>query len=487
MKNSKIYELISALSKNELARLGEFIKTPFFNTNNHIILLYDYLKNNKDSLTDEVLSARTIFRNIFGNEKYNDQKARLLTHNFLKLAEKFLVITELDEKIPLYRQILLETLQKREMPRNFRLKYNEYVTDSREELNKNELYYSQMISMGNLLMRSSGENINKNLEEQYIESLKHVDYSFMIQKMRMINSLHSKKFFTIGDLKIDMWKMEEIISEIKERSDFYREKHPLIYLEYLSLMMMQNTDTKYFEELKDFVFSDIASFSNSELDVAYYSICNYCFNRIAQNEYEYFNNLFEVYEIFEKAGHYKTMKYIQHIDFSGIIIGALEKPEIKWAEEFREKYSNKLQTDYKEDTLNMTKAKIESAKGNYRKAIELAGKTGNKSSFLYLQSKVVLIQSYYGLKDYEGIFFLVDTMKHYLRRHKDTLNVHYFRYLNFVNYIAKLIRAESIGKGSVKMLMKDASEEINLAYKKWLLEKMSNIVNVPVKLVIGGQ
>jgi hypothetical protein len=475
MKNSKIYEFINALTKVELIKLGEFVRSPFFNSSNKIILLYEYISRNRNNLTDQTLSREAIFNTIYTGEKYNDQKVRILISAFLKLSENFLIFNELENKAEIKDQLLLEALENRNMSKSLKMKCNEMLNNTEDTINKDEGYYSRKISLGNLMIKMKGENIEHNLEEAYFDTLKQADHQFMIQKLKLINSLHSRKYFTFGDLNLNIWIIDEIIFEIKNNTAFYKKNHPIIYTEYLTLLMMMHPEnSRYFNDLKNFILKNISLLNSRELELAYYSICNYCFNKIALNEPAYFTKLYEVYKVFESAGYYRGLKNLQHIDFASIIMAALEVPDTDWAENFLNNYSDKLLKDFKEDTLKLTSAKISYCRGRYEKAAELASSVDYRNSFLYIHSKLILIQSYYELGNTEGIAFLIDSMKHYLRRHKKILNVHYFRYLSFLNYLTKLIRLDVIKKLQLRQMIKELQEENNIANKKWLLESFKN-------------
>ena len=97
MEKTLVWEIIINLNTAERRELKLFLASPFFNQRQDVQLLYDQL--NLAAKKGHPAPLRSdVFQYIYPQEKYNDQKMRLLVSYLLKLTERFLVQKEIAAK-----------------------------------------------------------------------------------------------------------------------------------------------------------------------------------------------------------------------------------------------------------------------------------------------------------------------------------------------------------------------------------------------------
>lgn len=91
MTDSKIYNVLTHFDKVEQNRLRKYIRSPYFNANEVLMIFFDILSehinaNGKAGL----LTKEIIWTQLYKNETFNDVRFRKLSSDLLKLVENFL-------------------------------------------------------------------------------------------------------------------------------------------------------------------------------------------------------------------------------------------------------------------------------------------------------------------------------------------------------------------------------------------------------------
>jgi hypothetical protein len=133
-----ITKISTVLNKKELDRFGKFLSSPFFNTEDRFVKVFNVIKSEKENITRE-----KIIRNLFGaGVSTTDARFRKLVSEFMALFERYLSEMEF-EKDRYRRQMTLKQFAGRHL--------NGYYTRQKVEAEvrttgiKDEKYYSQML------------------------------------------------------------------------------------------------------------------------------------------------------------------------------------------------------------------------------------------------------------------------------------------------------------------------------------------------------
>jgi hypothetical protein len=159
-------------------------------------------------------------------------------------------------------------------------------------------------------------------------------------------------------------------------------------------------------------------------------------------------------------------------DFMSVVLCGLHLKEIKWVKYFYDNYKSNIQHEFKRDTINLAYALIAFEEKKYKDCIGALGKMTYDSSYFYLKSKEYLVRSYYELGDIENIISVIDATKHYIKRHKDILSIHYDRFTIFLNFITRLIKLNKRDKAEQKLLMKELDKNRTTIARDWMIEKL---------------
>ncbi len=90
MIKSSLLEILGSFSLKEYRDFGEFVASPFFNKNEAVVKLYDYIRLHFPDLSGAAFEKESVFASIFPNVEYNDGFMRTIMFNLTQLAEDFL-------------------------------------------------------------------------------------------------------------------------------------------------------------------------------------------------------------------------------------------------------------------------------------------------------------------------------------------------------------------------------------------------------------
>ena len=96
--------------------------------------------------------------------------------------------------------------------------------------------------------------------------------------------------------------------------------------------------------------------------------------------------------------------------------------------------------------------------------------------FYILDSKSMLLKSYYELNENDSLFSLCNSFSILLRRKKLISENHRVNHLNFIRFVKSLMRLDAKDNAKIKLLKKEIEQANKVADKSWLLEKIAEFL-----------
>jgi hypothetical protein len=93
-----------------------------------------------------------------------------------------------------------------------------------------------------------------------------------------------------------------------------------------------------------------------------------------------------------------------------------------------------------------------------------------------LDSKILLLKTYYELEEVDAFFSLIDSFYVYLRRNDLISNYQKTICLNFVKFVKKLMRIKLGDKKAAEKLLEEIQETKHVASISWLIKKTSDYI-----------
>lgn len=474
MKSKSLNELLKSLSKSEYKRLGEFIRSPYHNKNKNLISLHTCLS--KVNVKDDTVLPIEDFSSLIFPGKFDKTKMRKLVSEFVKVTEKFLAVSYMENNDLLRKRLLLTDLNIRNASTLFKKRYDTLKGDTADIFNKDEEYYENLLNYEIEQMAYTIKMDTYGKENNFNSLLKALDYYFILSKLNM---MHITSYYS-ADInkgkKFEFWLHDEISDYINTHIQTIRKEAPVIYLKYLIHMTIIKPEMEsYYFELKRFVKDNHNRLGIVILEYAAGALMNYTINKHNKGNIDYKKERFSITCFLESSDRLSKSVFIKHVDFFNAILSAIAVNEIEWAEEFFNKHKSKIDKEFRNDTLKLAEAEIKFGKKKVEEAAALLNQVSYKYYYFYLRAKMMLVKIYTGSGETEPVYYVIDAVKHYLKRNVQKIpESEQEMFLKFNNYTDKIIKARS--SEALKELGKKIKTEENIASKEWLLEEVERRV-----------
>ena len=298
----------------------------------------------------------------------------------------------------------------------------------------------------------------------------HLDCFYIIEKL--------KDYCTLLDYK-NIYSIEANIQlfpsflEFVSQSKYIEEPVVRAYL-LVSQMLLSDGNDEPFLALKMVLEEHFDKFKNDELKELFNHLNNYIISsKINKGREEYYRDLFEIFKTQIKHGIIIENGEIHPQDYKNFISVGLNQKAFHWVEDFIQTYSEKLPKENQDNNVNYNLAKIYFHKGEYEKVIEQLREVEYKTLVHSLGGKLMLLKTYYELKEYMVLDSLLDSFRIYLRRNRLISRSLKQQYLNMLRFTKKLANIAEYDQLSVQKIKTQITNCKALAAKWWLLEKVS--------------
>jgi len=462
MKNSKLIALLFTLSPNEWRNFAEFLASPYFNKNKKVVVLFNYIRKLSPDFPEKKLERAVVFAKMYPKEKFNSKILEDLIYGLLKLAEKFLLINNL-EKNPIKSSLMiLEELIERKLEKHYRT-YHKKTTKLIAKQNDQETYLAryQLSTISREHYVAQSPRKYDPILHQTIEDL---DQFYFFNKLKLTCELLDWKNIFSLDVKVNF--IEPVIANIEERVE---ELSPImkIYLTAYHLHNKSNTDAEFIQlkqELKDYQ----TAISNKQKTGFYLLAINYCMLQMQKN-----NNVFfyveQCLELYLEGIQHKFLYkngYLTPWTFKNVVKLGFNLKKYDWTADFIQQYHKHLEISYQEDAFHYNLADLHYRKKNYGEALTHLIQVQYSDVYYVLDTKVILLKIYFETDEEEALLSMIASFTIYLKRNKKIANNVKQTYLNFTNYLYKILRAKP---SKLPNLIEDIKQVQPIANRRWLL------------------
>ncbi len=475
MTDNKLYIVLTHFDKVEQNRLRKYIRSPYFNVNETLMIFYDILTEhiNKNGKAG-ALVKENIWKKLFGKESFSDVRFRKLGSDLLKLIEGFLAQEIYDDNSLEQASYLIEAVNKKKLEKLYSGSIrNAQLISEQQHQKPASFYYYQYLIEKNYFELSEVEL--KRSEKSNVENIiNNLDYFYLAEKLHWYSSVLSRK--QLVSHEYELLFIDEIVEHINNHK---YENIPAITVYYNALLTQtdSNNDENY-RRLTEVLEENSTLLPRSELYQLYSSVLNYCILKVNQGNQSYLREFHENVKYIIETEIIFNEKNTGELNpwlFKNIVLIALRLSEYEWTEKFIKDYKERLPIESRDNAVSYNLALVYFYQKKYNKVIPLLNSVEYEDLSYNLGSKSMLIAIYYEQDDYEPLVSLTDTFKTYLNRHKDInekMRLNYLHYIQFVRKLTKIMPGDNKAVEQLKQEIKDAK---GVASEKWLLEKLAEL------------
>lgn len=476
MNKSPFIETLRTFSKEEIKEFSLFIRTPFFNTNQSVIKLYEQIKKLFPEFDGIQTDKKLLFEKSFGKIRYDDSFMRMTIFRLMELAKEFLIHKNLQRNILTKETLLLDELSFREL-NNLMMKSVNILDKKLEKQKVKEAetyfakfrleYYKNELKALNTKMITYKDALDKELMLEQ----KSLNTFFFISSLKFFQYYLNQKNFVVNTEGYPDF-MYSIMDFLKKNNEYLNV--PVLEVYYYIVMMLISEDDSYFFQLKKILFENKDDISYIEKFNLIATLRNY-----AQRKHSEGSEEFKIYMIdllkFSIDQNMLTSsqqgKYISEMRFMNIVWAGIKSNELLWLEDFIKMFIDRIEPEKQQYVLAYGIAGLEFERGNFSKALEILDKSGPVKNVYYKAAiKQMILMICYELKRFAEATDLLDAYSHFIRTDKLLPGMYTTKCNEFVNYYNRLLKINDDKEKKVFELS-ELIKKLKSTSQTWLLKK----------------
>lgn len=478
MFQNKSIVILRTFSQQEIRQFDEFLKSPFFNKNQTIVQLYEIIKPFYPNFDAPALERTQLFKLVFGDENFEEQKLRYLMTDLTKQLEEYLCYKAISNEEMFKLHLLLYTYRLRKLERPFfnTVKLAEKMLDDWPRRDVSHAFYEFLIEEDKYKWASDQkEHLAKSNLQKVVDDL---DKYYILNKMRYSAEIINNKNVVAINYKLFLY--EEIMNHLRINP---LDDVPAVKVYYTVILTLIEPDNKiHYKALLQLLDEHKNIFSKEELWDMYVFAKNFCIRKINQGYTEYIKELYELYKIMLHSKIIFKDNMLSQFDYKNIVYLGLRVGDMDWVKNFILKYNEYLDPKTKINAYTYNLASYHYFIKNYDEALTLLRSVEFTDIYYHLDSKSLLLKIYYELNETEAFFSLVEAFRVYIKRNaliptgqKDT-------YYNMIKFVSKLFKWKLNPKNNLAQLEQEIENTKPLADINWIRKKLEEAKKIEDKL-----
>ncbi|HRI85777.1 MAG TPA: hypothetical protein PK536_10070 [Ignavibacteria bacterium] len=482
---SNVINLLKTFSKDDQKDFEKFVQSPYFNKGRNYIQLLKIINKFAPDFDSDKFTKNHVYGKLFPGKVYKESVMKSMLSRLDAIAEEFLYQKAVENyDFMLRERLLLNEFSKR----GLRKRAEKVIKETEKLISGKKAGVLDFVKMKDYTNEVLNHYYNFNERSKYtdylfIHQLYNV-YAFLTEFLLNEGSVYAQRNFWSKELDInsimnifESIDSGKILSQVKK---YGKDEYNILKLLYLLMMSLKHPgEDKYFFDLKR-LFTDISD--SFDLDFKKYilnAMTIVCSTKSVAGKEEFRKEAFiirkKIYD--ENLNIFSGKHYLKNGDFRTAFIEAVNLNEIKWAEEFLEKYLFNLQPEYREDISNYCKAVLSYGKGNYDEALLYSNMVNIKQITYKLDLKNLVSKIYFETGSTENLISLLNAY-YQLINNSNSQNKNFLsRHLNFIKYLRQLLNFKLNNAGDTDLkLLYDSVKRDNVTSKKWLLEKAGDLI-----------
>jgi hypothetical protein len=467
MYNSKLINILKTFTKKEIKELELFINTPLFNKNIDVINLLSFFNKSHPLFNSPSITYQKISVQLFGKEDV--RRIRYVMTDLTKLIEKYIAFQNYSSEEHNY---LIKAYQSRGLNKYFK----QEVVKQNNKINelstiRDDYYYRSQYELNELSYQYTLENDNRNIDTELQGLVDNLDVFYLAKKLKysceIINRMNILKF------EYDINLLNYLLDYI-EKNDVKEIPSILVYYQVLKTLKEPKREENYFL-LKDLIKEHLNSFQKEEQYDLYGYLQNYCIKKINTGKNDYLIKLFETYN--EMLVHNVAIKdnLIAQFDFKNIVTVALRVGEFSWTENFIDEYQHYLPHDHKINAVNYNLARLYFYLKKYKACLKQLLAVEFTDIYYSLDSRALLLRTYYEMNDVESASSLINAFKIYLKRDNTISEYQNLTYSGFIKIVHQLVRFKMGYITDIKQIESQLYGIEQIADLTWLKQKIKEL------------
>lgn len=472
MRDTKVYLVLENLSNRERGKLARYLESPYFNKNQPLLRLFRILNRDINSARSKPLSKTAVWKKMQCEQPYDDVRFRKYLSDLLKNVENFLALQIFEENNYQKNNFLLEAILDHKMEKLYTtIKKTTHSLTKKSPL-KNPDYYLFRYKSQKLLHDLETDNEQKKkISTNFSELSRTLDIFYFSEKLKLHYDAEVWKRID-GNLDADVDFIEEITRFIRQQGEL--EAPALAVYFSMHLLNKYPDQDKYYFAFKKQLDDKIQFFPSHEAIPIYTAGINHCIRKINTGDSSFLEELFSLYRGYVKSL-VEDSGQLSQWTFNNAITVGLRLGQFAWVKQCISEYGPYITEKHRENAVTYNTASYHFYQEEYDEVIAMLRNIEYEDIYYNLNSKTILLMTYYETDEFDPLYFLLESFRAYLNRNKTIPESKKINYKNFIKLTRRLANLPPGNPKALEKLKKEINETKQVSSRKWLLDKVAEL------------
>ncbi len=472
------------LDARELNRFDDFVRSPFFHKHEPTRRLFEFIYARMPY--EKAAADKEIYEYIFPNHEYEESKkyriANVMSY-LTDLLHRFLAQTAFEGTLT-EKYCTIKAAQERKMSDLVTKNFKKMRKELEKKSDKGATDYYPFSSATEKFFLTDNRRRKKKNTELLMESMRYLDYAYLIRKLRYFAELLSNQ--KILNIESNLPFLELILQAVAANRELYKPVTPIPAYYHVNMMILGRNETENFAKLRRLLADNYDKLSEKDLSEIYIYCINFSVMQYNLGDTNYLAHLLELFKNAIAQQVAFVHKNLQSTTYRNIINTACRLRDFAFAREFLTVHKQYLPAAEQENAFNFNTGNIEYSEGNYEKALDFFRAVAFTDYSYAVNTKSIQIRCLYELEEYEYLLNFCESFRLFILRNKQIATYKkkpLFAFLKFLQKLLKLkteagfVGRKAFEKNAETLLTHLTDPKQTLANKEWLVEKTREIVD----------
>jgi len=483
MKKTFLIEVLKKLSAKQMKELTDFVQSPFFNKNESVVSLMEYLRNQHPEFKSSNIEKELVHKKLFHSAEYNDNFMRLLIFKLTSVVEQYLAYTDFKshentESIHLINRLIdmnIDNEAKRQITRVEKRLNADKISNSSHYKDHYELEKLKHVIYSRTYRPVT---IKDKPDETLLGESNHLTAFFLISILQRYRYLLNKSFTVNSKYNADL--LPVIISYLEGEGKAYLEI-PAVSLLYKQMLLLNDYSREdLIAELTQKLTNKNTLIDDQDRRDGLTVVSNVCIEKGYEGKDEFYRHMLNIDKYLISENLHTRIKggYFEKEVFSNIVTIALRVNDTDYVKDFIEKYYKMLEPDVQISTYNYSYSKLYFKLRDFNKALEYIVKVSYSDMHSKYTVRVTEIMIHYELNNIETALTLLENFKKYIQNDKLLSTGHKKIMSNFIKYSTALCKAKYSHRANLEELKENIASADQISNRLWLINKADDIMKL---------
>ncbi|MEM6395879.1 MAG: hypothetical protein AAF741_05995 [Bacteroidota bacterium] len=462
MKNSKLFALLTALSKEQLQTLADFAQSPYFNKQEDIGLLARYIANNRSK---EVPGPEACWSLLYPTKAFDSKAWSYLASGLLRLAEDFIAFEDMQSNKAEWQLRRLKASSNRNLDKSYRRQVKQFEKLMQSESSvipgRQRLWHDYL----RLEVDRSNRMGSRKPQPVLQGMLDALEADYLAHKWRIGCEMLNHQALLNSEFDFGWPGPEGDYSKLPSggRADLFRQAY----------LMLQNPDET--DHLTPFIANlqaQAIQLDQTTKTTLFQLAANHCARQIRAGKREFLQKLLDLYRIGLEESYLLVDGQLAPLNYKNIVKLGLGLREFDWVQSIIERYTDLLPDENRQDAYHYSMADLHYFRREYDEALTHLRNTEFSDLSYALGARAMLIKIYYELDEDDPLHALFSSFYIYLLRNKQITKATKDAYLDFIKFTKRLDRSKS--REALQKLRTRVEQSRSLNARSWLLERIDD-------------